>query len=289
MDGVYKQIEIAGRTCYQSEQNAILTTAKNFVDKLEKNGHLSMLEHGAVYLKIPRQALVNGEVTKDKWYVLMNNQYIKHKANMTDGVVYFSTNYRVIVENGLRDYLCYMTNPTEWHEKRVTVKFVCDIGVSREFNRHRANSMAEQSTRYCNFSKERFGSQLNVICPPEFKIDDMGKMLACWGMGHKTSKVFRGMCDAITQEKDHLFDCLDLWVFANLAAEWAYLKLIDLGWRPEQARRILPLDTKTELVHTAFVSDWKHFFDLRCASNAHPQAQQLAIPLYKEFQNKGWV
>ena len=82
------------------------------------------------------------------------------------------------------------------------------------------------------------------------------------------------------------------WVFANLATERAYMNLIAAGRKPQEARVVLPLDTNTELVHTAFLSDWKHFFDLRALGTTgapHPDAKIIALPLYEEFKRRGWI
>ena len=86
---------------------------------------------------------------------------------------------------------------------------------------------------------------------------------------------------------------MDTWLFANLACEWAYMRLIDLGWKPQQARRVLPLDTKTELIHTAFVSDWKHFLSLRSsdygATGAHSDASYTANQLYAKLREENYL
>ena len=253
LEGLYKQIEMAGRTCYKSESNITEDSAKAFVDRMIKLSHGAMLEHGTVYLRYsyPRKSWNTPKFIK----FYENNPYSKVRYGNTedddDYTAYITTNLRVLVENGLLDDLKYICEPTEHHIKRVTVKFICPISISREFNRHRANSMAEQSTRYCNFSKNKFNNEITFIKP--YWYDNV---------------------DSYTKnEFDKGLQC----------AEVYYMFLIDKGMKAQEAREILPLCTATELVHTAFVEDWKHFFFLRDAAPAHPQARELAEPLHKEF------
>ena len=151
---------------------------------------------------------------------------------------------------------------------------------------HRSNSIAEQSTRYCNYSnKTKFNSELCIIRPPELKEEDVNKTLEFWGLGDDKDAL-NNLCSCIISEneKDKDFTIIDIWLFANLATQWSYMELIKKGWSPQQARRVLPLDTQTELVHTAYIKDWKHFFKLRDAQSAHPQIRELAHGLHKEFK-----
>ena len=100
---------------------------------------------------------------------------------------------------------------------------------------------------------------------------------------------FKIMCSSIANEKERMFDVIDIWLFHILASQWSYMKLIDAGWKAQQARRVLPMDIASPLVMTAYVEDWQHFFDLRCDPSAHPQARELAIPLREEFINSGLI
>lgn len=267
VNGIYEIIERAGRTCYKSEDKISQGTAEEFVDRMIKSEHYAMLEHGTVYLML--KTLAHAEK-------YMNNKY---SAVRTDcGTHYVTTNLRVLAENEWLGDLLHVCEPTEFHEKRVTVLFHTQIAISREFNRHRVNSMAESSTRYCNYSKNKFGNELSVNLPEWVDtvcIDNL-------------SDRFKTMCQLISDgdEKDNM-DAIDWWHFGNLAAEMTYMNLIRLGKKPQEARVVLPLDTNTDLVHTAFVSDWKHFFDLRALDKtgpAHPDAKVLALPLYELFK-----
>lgn len=206
------------------------------------------------------------------------------KVKTDNKYAYITMNYRHIVENNWVDDLKYLCDPTEYHEKRITVKFICDIGVSREFNRHRVNSISEQSTRYCDYASAKHGYEINIIHPiwikdKEYEINQKNSSNYLTHLGD--------YCEAILYHKDEdLFSDIDYWMFANLAAEYSYLNLRRLGRTPQEARVVLPLGTKSELVHTAFVSDWKHFFKLRDANDAHPDARKLAHALHEEFINR---
>lgn len=269
LNSIYRQIEIAGRTCYKSEDKITDTSAKEFVERMIKSGHGAMLEHGTVYLKTRNY----GDSMEDYDCVNMENKYIrnpyskvifgdypahcktweeKQKAYQD---VYITTNYRVLVENNWLGDLQYICEPTEFHEKRYTVKFVCDRGVSHEFVRHRVFSFAQESTRYCNYSKDKFGNEITYILPSW--LDDI-----------ETNLDFK--------------DSLE-------HSEAAYFALIKRGWKPQEARAVLPNSLKTELVMTGFQSDWKHFFELRDSGSAHPQARELAQPLHEEFIKRRYL
>ena len=268
INGVYELIEQAGRTCYKSENKIAPGTAKEFVDRMIKSEHYAMLEHGTVYLKF--ETLARAEK-------YLNNKY--SEVRTCYGSFYVTTNLRVLVENGWLDELSYVCEPTEYHEKRVTVLFHTQIAISREFNRHRVNSMAESSTRYCNYSKEKFGNEITINRPSWVSDKETGS----------TRELLNEYCRMIANNDIACMSAIDWWHFANMASEIAYMKLIECGKKPQEARVVLPLDTNTDLVHTAFVSDWKHFFDLRALDKtgpAHPDAKELALPLYELFREK---
>lgn len=147
LDGIYKIIEQAGRTCYKSEDKITEDSAKAFVDRMIKSGHGAMLEHGTVYLKITKD---NSNIPPAMLFWRNGNKY--SKVVQQDGVYYVTTNFRVIIENNRLDDLQYICEPTEYHEKRVTVKWTCDRGISHEFVRHRVFSFAQESTRYVGSS-----------------------------------------------------------------------------------------------------------------------------------------
>lgn len=267
LEGVYKQIERVGRVCYKSEDKITEDSAKPFVDRMIKSGHGAMLEHGTVYLQYETVKSAINPLTK---YYLNKYSKVKAKEGATKETMrlFVTTNFRVLVENGWLDDLQYICEPTEFHERRVTVHFVCDRGVSHEFVRHRAMSFAQESTRYCNYSKDKFGNELTFIIPN-------------WVNTH---------CPNKEQEGPSVPDME--WSSAMLNAEASYKILLKMGWTPQQARAVLPNSLKTELVVTGFTSDWNHFFDLRARGTTgapHPQAKELAEPLMKEFITRNYI
>ena len=273
----YKTIELAGRTCYKSEDKITENSAKEFVDRMIKLGHGAMLEHGTIYLTIDGedpnlskiQSNPHTKVNLVPYEVLTEGNYtISYKA-------YITTNLRVLVENNLKELLCYQVEPTEHHEKRITAKFICDRGVSHEFVRHRVFSFAQESTRYCDYSKDKFGNDITYIIPSWLDLPE-----------GKYSNWDNDWCDVselklLYPEVDNLSDPANCFLQSIKNAEYYYFMLINRGWKPQQARQVLPNATKTELVMTGFESDWEHFFELRCSGAAHPYAKKLADELYK--------
>lgn len=303
IEGIYKIIEQAGRTCYRSTDKITEDSAKKFVEMLNVKHHLSVYEHGTVYLKIPVKAETFYRIDEYN-----NNPYTKTKIDCDLSCYYISTNYRALVEHNWLDDLQYLCEPTEYHEKRITVKFTCDRVTGESFLRHRAidedhptiegevtremekdiDSFARESTRYCNYTKNKFNGEFTIITPPEFYEGVSYDTLNYFG--NNDDNIFRNMCCSISaNEIEEDFGIFETWYFANLTAQWSYNRLISLGWKPEQARRVIPLDIKSPLVMTAFVSDWKNFFKLRTDKAAHPQAQELAIPLKEEFIKRGYI
>jgi len=179
---ILKSIEVAGRTCYKSEDKITEDSASKFVKMLINKGHEAMIEH-----------------------------------------------------------------------QSISVKFVCDRGVTHEMVRHRIASFAQESTRYCNYSKDKFGNELTFIEPCFF-------------------------------EKNPYDRNMELWTQAMISAEQYYLEMIDNGATPQEARSVLPNSLKTEIIVTANLREWRHYFKLRTASVAHPQIREVSIPLLKELQ-----
>ena len=256
---IFKFIELAGRTCYKSEDKITEDSAKEFVDRMIKSGHGAMLEHGTVYLTIPNKNVSRSLLI----YYCERNPY--SKVVWTDTNVYITTNYRAIIENNWNDLLKYITAPTEFHVKRTTVKFICDRGISHEFVRHRVFSFAQESTRYCNYTKDKFNNELTFIIP-------------CW-----IKDLEEGNYYAYCEYHNSKNDASKRWFDSCMSAEFVYTNLIEKGWKPQEARTILPNSLKTELIMTGFDSDWQKFFELRCAPNAHPQAKELADMLNDKF------
>lgn len=268
----YKMIELAGRTCYKSEDKITEDSAKEFVDRMIKLGHGAMLEHGTIYLTIdgedPNLSKIQSnpytKVNLVPYEVLTEGNYtISYKAHIT-------TNLRVLIENNLKELLQYQVEPTEHHEKRITAKFICDRGVSHEFVRHRVFSFAQESQRYCNYNKDKFNNELTFIKPTWLNIPtgDYTYWDGDW-------------CDIdnmkIQLPSDNGVADNFLWCLKNAGMQ--YRLLINKGLKPQEARGVLPNAVKTELVMTGFESDWEHFFELRCSGAAHPDAKKLADEL----------
>jgi thymidylate synthase (FAD) len=179
---ILKQIERAGRTAYKSEDKITEDSASNFIKMIIQRGHLSVIEHYSI-----------------------------------------------------------------------TVRVICDRGVTHEIVRHRIASYTQESTRYCNYSKGKYGNELTVIKP------------MFWNENDEKYKIWKTTIESI---------------------ESSYLRLIELGASPQEARSILPNSLKTEIVMTMNLREWRHFFKLRTSEGAHPQMREIAIPLLSEFQNK---
>lgn len=265
LDSIYRHIERAGRICYRSENKIAGDSAKPFVDRMIKSNHGAVLEHGTVYLVIPYDYVdvsskLEIPIVSDVVEKYKRNPYTKWwlRDDIFSRLAFITTNMRVLVENNWLDDLKYQCEPTECHEKRITVHFICDRGILAEFTRHRVFSFSAESTRYCNYSKNKFGNEVTFIEP-------------CWPTTEPMRDGFSEFRTALAEAENH------------------YLFLIENGWKPQQARAVLPNALKTELVMTGFVSDWKHFFELRDDNSAHPQAQELAHPLHEEFVKRGYI
>lgn len=271
LGSVFKHIELCARVCYKSEDKITPDSATKFVDRMIKSGHGAMLEHGTVYLDIPNSA---GDYNLVPFFA--SNPYSRVVIKSLDDRVhnYVTTNFRVIVENFAEEYipdiLQYMCEPTDCHEKRITVKFVMDRIGSQSFCRHRVFSFAQESTRYCNYSKDKFGNEITFIKP--CLLDD--SKFALYGPYH-------------TVIRDKSPESIFIASLNN--AEKDYIDLIELGWKPQEARQVLPNALKTELIMTGFASDWEHFFGLRDDKKAHPDAYKLAHDLHNEFVTRNYT
>ena len=262
LDGMYKMIELAGRTCYKSEDKITEDSAKGFVDRMIASGHGAMLEHGTVYLK--RYSSKEDNLVWVEKYALSPYSRISYGDGSTriDGTlyntVYITTNLRVLVENGWTDDLKYICEPTEYHEKRICVRYTSDIHFYKDITRHRVFSWAIESTRFCNYIKQKFGSSVSFITP-------------IW----------------LKEEEQEEFE-EDLKTIESI-----YFKWINKGWQPQQAAYFLIQGTKAEIIMTGFASDYNHFFDLRSeiakTGKPHPTVVELVEPLRQEFIKRGYI
>lgn len=273
-----KQIEKAGRICYKSEDKITEDSYKEFFKMIRNKGHLSVFEHGTLYFRI-----ILGTPMYDDHYLwkaqviqlFKRNPYsrvvqIQEPSYVDDKPVgqvecfYITTNYRVVEEicniksNNLIEEISektlfeYLSAPTEHHIKRYSVKFTCSRAISHELVRHRVFSFSQESQRYCNYSKGKYGMEITFI-KPEY------------------------------------FDNNPKFEQALNVTEHSYFYLLSIGALPQEAREVLPNSTKTEIIMTGFEDDWKQFFRLRTSKAAHSEMRRLIIPLQKEFKKLGYV
>lgn len=248
--GIKKHIERCARVSYKSENKITDTSYEKFVNMLESRGHDRPLEFGTVYLSRTSQKEDNMEWLDKYAYNPWSKFSFGNGSTRINGelrsTVYVTTNYRVIKEHHWEDDLQYLCEPTEYHHKRYTVHMILDRGVMDEFRTHVGLSHLAESTRYCNYSKDKFGNELTFIQP-------------CWDI--------RG---------SNYIDFLQ-------HAEWGYFRMLKNGWTPQQARSVLPLGIKSELISCGFKDAWENFFKRRDAPDAHSMAQEIANPMHKEF------
>ena len=256
--GDYLNIEQFDEETFEDSPYYENLTAEDFVNMLMKSGHGAMLEHGTVYLDCPETVFWKYNSNKFSKVIAVDTGETIGKGIYTSPIYkyYVTTNLRVLVENDWLDDLKYVCEPTEYHAKRVMVRFICDRITSQSIVRHRTMSFAQESTRYCNYSKDKFGHELVFIEPSwEFPTSDTVNV--------------RERFEAMLNE-----------------AEANYMELIALGCKPQEARSVLLSSIKTEIIVTGFIDDWKHFFELRCDNAAHPDIRKLALDLQKQFRDR---
>lgn len=270
--GIKKHIERCARVSYKSENKITDTSYEKFVNMLESRGHDRPLEFGTVYLTLrgdDTDALRNIFIYAENPWTKIRKQVIKAEYDPNIRVVlnYVTTNYRVIVENHLEEDLKYLCEPTEYHYKRYTVHMILDRGVMDEFRTHVGLSHLAESTRYCNYSKDKFGNEITFIKP-------------CWCNipegDYGTSDYIPDRLPRIGATESGLIDALQY-------AEYYYFFLLSEGWAPQQARSVLPLGIKSELISCGFKDSWENFFYRRDAPDAHPMAQEIAKPMHQKF------
>ena len=298
LEGIYKQIELAARNCYKSESFIKEGSAEKMINTLIKRGHGSPLEHGTVYLHFKYNSPINDikylEYTKiERFY--RNNPYSKVITRTEDHFnhdVYITSNYRTLIENNRLDDLQYLCEPTEYHEKRYTVRFVCSRSIANEIVRHRVMSFCQESQRYVNYSLDKFGNDITYIIPKKIKdiINDLADTYDPVEQTKRDWLVNMPIEKAVTDYGIVLNDGIMCWYKSLERDEADYMYLVNTcEWKPEEARGVLPNDCKTDIIVTGSETAWKHFFELRTAPGAHPDMRELACPLEAEFKLKNFI
>ena len=273
--GIKKFIERCGRVCYKSEDKITDDSYEKFVNILVKRDHARPLEFGTVHLKLAFNALdlFLGTVVPSKMF---NNQWVQWNIQKDSEdnkyYAYMTTNYRYYLAllneaPWLSKYID--NNNNKFYPKRYTVHFIISRGVMDEFRTHIGLSHLAESTRYCNYSKDKFDNQVTFIIPN-------------WCNSLKEGSEQNYPPFEINEDEIIFMDALQ-------NAQNSYLSLLKLGWTPQQARDVLPLSVKSELISCGFKDAWKNFFYRRCAKDAHPMAREIAIPLKEEFIKKGYI
>ena len=258
---IYKHIEYCARISYKSQDKITDTSYEKFVNMLESRGHDRPLEFGTVHLKI-ESSKFQGFMQALYSEGIFNNIWIK--SNYNEGVMYITTNYRYYSDitkhlPNVREYFTEEDN--EYYPKRYTVHMILDRGVMDEFRTHVGLSHLAESTRYCNYSKDKFGNEITFIKPDWYK-GHLEPTNNVYEPGYETSELFLQACED--------------------AESW-YLNLLKEGLTPQQARSVLPLGIKSELISCGFEDAWTNFFKRRDAKDAHPMAQEIAKPMHEKF------
>ena len=270
ISGIYKHIEKCTRVAYKSEDKITQDSAISFVNKLLNMKHLAPMEFGTIHFKMPITLLKT--FAEDLMYHnLYNMEWLKCKA--VDNHAYFTTNYRhwlVMIDkvDYLKDYFTEEDN--EYYPKRYTVKLITTRAVSHEVVRHRTMSFIQESQRFVNYSKAKFNNEITFIKP-------------CWMDDTLIEKALKTHPLIVDLKPEILF------VENLLNSEQDYLDLLKLGYKPQQARVVLPNSTKTELYMCGFKEAWEHFFELRDNKIVDPQMYDLAHPMHQEFINNKYL
>lgn len=265
LKGIKQFIERCARVSYKSEDRMTDTSYEKFVNMLESRGHDRPLEFGTVHLKMilpDFQAFIHSLLTIG----MLNNIWIKHAYK--GDVIYITTNYRYYLDiikyfPNVRKYLTEEDN--KFYPKRYTVHFITSRGIMDEFRTHVGLSHLAESSRYCSYDKNRFGNELTFIIPN-------------WVNTNCPNKEQEGPSVASIE-----------WSTTMLDAEASYMNLIKMGCTAQEAREVLPLAVKSELISCGFEDVWSNFFYRRCAKDAHPMAREIATKVRDKFKELNYV
>lgn len=289
-------IEKVGRTCYKSEDKITDDSAAKFVSGLIKRGHEAMVEHWNLVFEVSKTYGWYHTIKNDveqfncRYIHFTNVEFTDHRERcvISGNIRAWRDFAKLYLKNcgGIPAYMCdiirsYPTFFPEYHDwifdseddkilipieirnltheerlvhQNITVKFTCDRGVSHEIVRHRPASYAQESTRYCNYSQDKFDNEITVVRPSWCKVGD---------------------------------GLYDIWKDGCARSEKTYFTMLSEGATPQHARSVLPNSLKTEVIMTASLGEWEHFFDLRCAPDAHPDMQEDAKLVRMLFDAEG--
>ena len=253
---------------------------------LENRDHSRPLEFGTVHLKMPYgifNYIARLCISRGFWnsyWIKYNIDFNPHK-DFSNKDVYITTNYRYYKALRTLNSLCHIDvenfldeSDGSLYPKRHTVHMILSRGVMDEFRTHVGLSHLAESTRYCNYSKDKFDNQVTFIIPNWLDIKPQEKL--------SIRDIYTGKDFDEESPKYILLNAL-------LCAEISYKTLLTKGCTPQQAREVLPLSVKSELISCGFEDTWSNFFYRRCANDAHPMAREIAIPLQKRFKELGYV
>ena len=261
--GIKKFIERCGRVCYKSEDRITDDSYEKFVNMLVKRDHARPLEFGTVHLKISSGMLFEEFLQDLVDCKLYNPAWIKYKE--LPEYTYITTNYRHYLQiikkcPYIAEYFTEQDNC--YYPSRYTVHMVLSRGVMDEFRTHVGLSHLAESTRYCAYNKNKFNNEVTFVIPN-------------WVNTNCPNKEQEGPSVASME-----------WSTAMLDAENSYMNLIRMGCTAQEAREVLPLSVKSELISCGFKDAWDNFFYRRCAKDAHPMAREIAVPLRETFINQ---
>ena len=263
--GIKKFIERCGRVCYKSEDRITDDSYEKFVNMLEKRDHARPLEFGTVHLQM---YISDFHKLRDTLCInnMWNDQWIKY--HYAGNITYVTTNYRyylAIIKVFPSAENDFDPQDDELYPKRYTVHFITSRGIMDEFRTHVGLSHLAESSRYCSYDKNRFGNELTFIIPN-------------WVNTNCPNKEQEGPSVASIE-----------WSTAMLNAEASYMNLIKMGCTAQQAREVLPLSIKSELISCGFEDVWSNFFYRRCAKDAHPMAREIATKVRDKFKELNYV
>ena len=297
VEGMLRLVEKVGRTAYKSEDRITDDSYKKFVDMLYNRGHWAVFNLATVYLIVP----CNTVNVPNDLFAKPYSAYVK--TDIVNDNFYITTNYRVICQLGLQEFMRkYWSEPTKNHYHRVVTHWTCSRSIGNELVRHRILNFLQESTRYCNYSKSKFGGELTFILPQWiYRVRNEIASTVDPLTGEDRSSIR----DLDGQELWSALCCLDRTVAArdkfwkSAEEEYLYETTNDEGehLKAEEARDCLPLGLKTEICAAGFVEDWLYepentkekagFFFLRSASDAHPDIKVLSDDLRRQFKEQG--